>query len=343
MSKNKKITIHDLAEELGYSASTISRALSDSKHISKKTKKIIAKAAKLRGYRPNTVAAGLRKKKSNTIGILISRINRPFISSLISGIEEEARSAGYNVLMSQSNDSYENEVNNAKAMYENAVSGLVVSLSMETMEVSHFQEFIDQGIPIAFVDRVPTTLNSYKVVIDNFTSGFLATKHLLEQGCRRIAHFAGAQHRNVYKERKRGYLKALEEFDIAADTSLIIYFNTLSFEEGGEATSSLLSLKNPPDGIFSANDTAAASAIICARKKGVKVPEELAVIGFNDDPIAAIVDPPLSTVTHPAYKMGKIAANRVLNHNTETYESESSQVTILNTEIIVRASSSRKV
>lgn len=342
MKIKKEVTIYDLAKELNYSPSTISRALNNHKSISKKTIKLIKEAAEEMGYRPNNLAAGLRNNKSNTIGVLISRINRPFMASLISGIEETARKAGYNVLISQSNDMYENEVSNCNALYDSRITGLIVSLSMETVDMAHFQKFMDQGIPIVFVDRVPDNFNSYKVVIDNYTAGYSATKHLIEQGCTRIAHFAGAQHRNIYEERKKGYLDALREFGLPIKEELIIHFKTLSFEEGNKATKKLLKMPEPPDGIFSANDTAAVSAIMCAKKMGVEVPQELAVIGFNDDPIASIMQPSLSTVSHPASKMGAISARRILNHSGQNYDADLTEITVLGTEIIVRDSSLKK-
>ncbi|WP_418501664.1 LacI family DNA-binding transcriptional regulator [Flagellimonas sp.] len=342
MKIKKEVTIYDLAKELNYSPSTISRALNNHKSISKKTIKLIKEAAEGMGYRPNNLAAGLRNNKSNTIGVLISRINRPFMASLISGIEETARKAGYNVLISQSNDMYENEVSNCNALYDSRITGLIVSLSMETVDMAHFQKFIDQGIPIVFVDRVPDNFNSYKVVIDNYTAGYSATKHLIDQGCTRIAHFAGAQHRNIYEERKKGYLDALRESGLPIRDELIIHFKTLSFEEGNKATKKLLKMPEPPDGIFSANDTAAVSAIMCAKKMGVEVPQELAVIGFNDDPIASIMQPSLSTVSHPASKMGAISAKRILNHSGQNYDADLTEITVLGTEIIVRDSSLKR-
>ncbi len=342
MKKKKEVTIYDLAKELNYSPSTISRALNNHKSIGKKTTKEIQKAASKMGYRPNSLAASLRSNKSKTIGIMIARINRPFVSSLISGIEEAARKADHNVIISQSNDKYENEVKNAKALYDSRIGGLIVSLAMETTNTDHFKQFADSNIPIVFVDRVPQEFNSYRVIIDNYAAGYRATKHLIDQGCKRIAHFAGAQHVNVYNLRKKGYLDALRENGLEVDENLIIDLETLSFEEGRVATNKILDLKNPPDGIFSSNDTAAVSAILCAKEKGVKIPEELAIIGFNDDPISSIVEPSLSTVSHPAMKMGEISTQRILEHSDENLGSSISEITMLDTKIIVRNSSKRK-
>ncbi len=342
MSHKKKVTIYDLAEKINYSPSTISRALKDHKSISKKTTKLIKKAAQEMGYRPNSLAASLRNSKSNTIGIMISRINRPFISSLISGIEETARLAGYNVIISQSNDLFDNEVSNAKVLCDSQVSGLVVSLSMETTNYDHFRQFEEMGVPVVFVDRVPDQFNSYRVVIDNYRAGYDATKHLIDEGCKRIAHFAGSQKMNVYRDRKNGYLDALRDAGMEVDEKLIYEFYTLSSEEGEKATQELLSLPDPPDGLFSSNDTAAVSAILCAKKNNVKVPEELAVIGFNDDPVASIVDPSLSTITHPAIKMGEISAKRILEHDPDSLDKDVAEITILNTDVIIRDSSRKK-
>lgn len=342
MKHKKKVTIYDLAKQVNYSPSTISRALKDHKSISKKTIKIIKKAAQEMGYRPNSLAASLRNSKSNTIGIMISRINRPFISSLISGIEETARHSGYNVIISQSNDNYVNEVNNAKVLCDSQVSGLIVSLSMQTTNFDHFRQFEELGIPVVFVDRVPDQFNSYRVVIDNYQAGYNATKHLLDEGCKRIAHFAGSQRMNVYRDRKKGYINALKDAGLKVDPDLVFTFETLSSEEGEKVAEKLFTSQNPPDGLFSANDTAAVSAILVAKKNNIKVPEELAIIGFNDDPIASIVDPSLSSVSHPAIKMGEISAKRILEHNPSNVDKDVAEVTILNTEVIVRDSSKKR-
>ena len=341
--KKKEVTIYDLAKELKFSPSTISRALNNHKSIGKKTTKEIQKAAEERGYRPNSIAASLRSNKSKTIGIIVARINSPFMSTLISGVEFSAKKAGYNVIISQSNESYENEVRNAKALYDSRIGGLIVSLAMETKNTDHFKQFSDSNIPVVFVDRVPQNMNSYRVIIDNYTAGFRATQHLIEQGCTRIAHFAGSKSINVYNLRMKGYQDALEQNGLNFDENLIINLRTLSLEEGKAATEKLLDLSLPPDGIFSSNDTAAVGAILGAKNKGIKVPDDLAVIGFNDDPVASIVEPSLSSVSHPARKMGELSTQRILEHSSENIESGISEITMLDTEIVIRNSSLRKV
>lgn len=341
MKNKKEVTIYDIANELKVSPSTVSRALKDHYSIGKDTIKAVKKLANERGYRPNTIAASLRRNKTNTIGVMISWINRPFISGLISGIEEAASKAGYNVIISQSHDSYENEVANTRALYASRVGGLVVSLSMETKDYDHFFRFITDGIPVVFVDRVTEEFNADRVVIDNFAAGFMATKHLVEQGCTRIAHLGGAQHRNIYKERERGYLEALRQHNLPIDEKLVVHVNTMSSEEGARSTQYLLNLPERPDGLFSANDTAAVSAIQVARKMNARIPDELAIIGFNNDPVSEIIEPQLSTVAHPATDMGKIAAMQILKHK-EHQDIVKSETIVLRTELIIRGSSMKK-
>lgn len=341
MKNNKEVTIYDIANELNVSPSTVSRALKGHFSIGKETIKAVKKLADKRGYRPNGIAASLRKSKTNTIGVIISWINRPFISSLISGVEQAANKEGFNVIISQSHDSYESEVANARTLYDSRVGGLVVSLAMETINYDHFRQYLKKDIPVVFVDRVAEELNSDIVVIDNYDAGFTAITHLIEQGCRRIAHIGGAQHRNVYAERERGYREALKQNNIPVDESLILHSDVLSHEEGLKCAEHLLSLPNPPDGIFSANDTAAVSVIQYAKQKGIKIPEDLAIIGFNNDPVSTIIDPPLSTMMHPAVDMGIIAAQQVLKHR-EHKDIVKSETIVLKTELLVRESSLRK-
>lgn len=340
MKRNKKeVTIYDIAEELNVSATTVSRALNDHFSIGKDTTLAVKKLAKKMGYRPNIIASGLRKNKTNAIGVIVSWINRPFISSLISGIEEVADKAGYNVIISQSNDSLEKEITKAQTLYASRVDGLIVSLAMDTKSYDHFYPFQQNDIPLVFVDRVSLEMETDRVIINNFDAAFTATEHLISIGCKRIAHFAGAQHRNIYKERQDGYVNALEKYNLPVDEELILHSN-LSMEEGWKGTEHLLKLSNPPDGIFSANDSAAVSAIQCAKEMGIRIPQQLAVAGFNNDRISSIVEPRLTTISHPAIDMGKIAAQQVLKQK-ENKDVVQSETIVLKTGLIIRESSMR--
>ncbi|MEN3325050.1 LacI family DNA-binding transcriptional regulator [Mariniflexile soesokkakense] len=342
MKDHTEVTIYHIAEKLGLATSTISRALKDHHSIGKKTIEKVKQTAKEMGYRPNNLAASLRSKKTKTIGVLLPTITQPFLSSLISGIEIACQKAGYNVVIMQSHDSYEQEVNLTQSLYNNRVSGIICSLAMETQDTSHFQLFIESNTPLVFVDRVPKHFSTFRVVIDNYAAGYKATKHLISQGCTRIAHLTAGSEFSIYFERKKGYLDALKEANLAIDENLIIKLKAVTYEEAENATNKLLDMKNPPDGIFAPGDILGVSAIQCAKKRGIKVPEELAVIGFNNDPISNIIDPNLSTITHPAEKMGQASAEIILKHLKHPKKGEDAkEITFLNTEVLVRESSMR--
>lgn len=343
MEENKDVTIYDIAKKLNLATSTISRALQDHHTISKKTIKKVKETAEKMGYVPNTLAAGLRGNKTKTIGVLIPTITQPFLSSLISGIEIAAQKSGYTVIIMQSHDSYEEEVNMAKALYSNRISGVISSLAMETRDTSHFDQFISNNIPLVFVDRVPKDFNTFRVIIDNYAAGYKATKHLIDQGCTRIAHLtAGSEFGNLYNERKRGYLEALKDNNIPIDENLTVYLKAVTYEEGVKASNKLLDLNPIPDGVFASGDIIAVSAVQTAKKRGLKVPEDIAVIGFNNDPISQIIDPNISTITHPAEKMGKASADIILKNLKSAKKDDVKEITFLNTEVIIRESSKRK-
>jgi LacI family transcriptional regulator len=340
MEENKDVTIYDIAEKLNLATSTISRALQDHHTISKKTIKKVKETAEKMGYVPNTLAAGLRGNKTKTIGVLIPTITQPFLSSLISGIEIAAQKSGYTVIIMQSHDSYKDEVNMAKALYSNRVSGVISSLAMETRDTSHFDQFISNNIPLVFVDRVPKNFNTFRVIIDNYAAGYKATKHLIDQGCTRIAHLtAGSEFGNLYNERKRGYIEALKDHNIPIDENLIIYLKGVTYEEGVKASNQLFDLNPIPDGVFASGDIIAVSTVQTAKKRGLKIPEDIAVIGFNNDPISQIIDPNISTITHPAEKMGKASADIILKNLKRDKKDDVKEITFLNTEVIIRESS----
>lgn len=342
MKEHTEVTIYDIAEALNLATSTISRALKDHHSISKKTIEKVKKTAEAMGYRPNNLAASLRSKKSKTIGVLLSTITQPFLSSLISGIETAAKKAGYSVVIMQSHDSYKEEVNLTKSLYNNRVSGVICSLAMETVDTSHFNLFVESNTPLVFVDRVPKGFNTYRVVIDNYAAGYKATKHLIDMGCKRIGHItAGSEFGTIYHERMRGYLDALKAHKLTLDENLTVRVKGITYEEGEKASRKLLKMKNRPDGIFAPGDILGVSAIQVAKKLGIKVPQDLAVIGFNNDPISHIIDPNLSTITHPAEKMGQASAELILNNLKSSKKDEIREIAFLNTEVLPRESSMR--
>ena len=245
MESNKEVTIYDIAKKLNLATSTISRGLKDHPTIGKNTILRIKKTAAEMGYRPNNLAASLRGNKMKTIGVLLPIVN-PFLSSLISGIEIAAQKAGYTVLIMQSHDSYKEEVNLTQSLYDNRVSGVICSLALETINTDHFKIFTNNGTSLVFVDRVPKDFDSFQVVIDNYKAGYDATKHLISQGCSRIAHITAGIEFSIYHERKKGYLAALREHNLPIDDDLIVKTEAITYESAEKACMKLLQSKNPP-------------------------------------------------------------------------------------------------
>jgi LacI family transcriptional regulator len=338
MNKNSEPTIHDIARELNISASTVSRALNNNPRISLKTKEKIKAVADSLGYRPNTLASNLRNQKSNTIGIVVPLINRHFFSSVISGVEDVAFKAGYNVVISQSNDLAGKEINIVQSMFSNRVDGLIISIAMQTNTFDHLKLFRKKNIPLVFFDRVVPEIETDKIVVDDFAGGFRVTQHLIDQGYQRIGHLAGPQNLMTYFDRKNGYMEALRKNGIAFDQSLI-NINTLTSEEGVTAVKQLMSLPTPPDAIFCGNDTTALSAMIYLRDKGIRIPQDIGIVGFSNEPYSRVVSPSISTIAQPGFEMGQKAAEliiRKIENKERTY-----QTIILPTELIIRDSSNR--
>lgn len=339
MIKNSEPTIHDIARELNISASTVSRALSDNPRISLKTKEKIKAVADAMGYRPNTLASNLRNKKSNTIGIVVPLINRHFFSSVISGAEDVAFKAGYNVVISQSNDLADKEINIVQSMFSNRVDGLIISIAMQTNTFDHLKIFRKKNIPLVFFDRAVPEIETDKIVVDDFAGGFRVTQHLIDQGYQRIAHLAGTQNLMIYSDRKNGYIKALRKNNIPYDESLVI-INSLTSDEGVVAVRKLMGLKNPPDAIFCGNDITALSAMIYLRDKGIRIPQDVGIVGFSNEPFSKVVSPSISTIAQPGFQMGQKAAELIIRQ-IETKE-RTFQTIVLPTELIIRESSSRR-
>ena len=338
MNKISEPTIHDIARELNISASTVSRALNDNPRISIKTKEKIKAVAKSLGYQPNTLASNLRNKKSNTIGIVVPLINRHFFSSVISGAEDVAFKAGYNVVISQSNDLAAKEISIVQSMFSNRVDGLIISIAMQTNSFEHLKIFGRKNIPLVFFDRVVPEIETDKIVVDDFAGGFRVTQHLIDQGYQRIGHLAGPQNLMTYFDRKNGYIEALRKNNIPYDESLVV-INSLTSDEGIAAVDHLINLPNSPDAIFCGNDTTALSVMIYLRDKGIRIPQDIGIVGFSNEPFSRVVSPSISTIAQPGFEMGQKAAEliiRKIENKERTF-----QTIILPTELIIRESSNR--
>lgn len=339
MKKKGEVTIYDISKALNISASTVSRGLNNSPQVRKELRKKIMMTAQEMGYQHNKFAANLRQKRTRTLGVVIPRIDSHFMSTVISGMEKVANSAGYQLLISQSEESAALEEANIQALFSSRVDGMLVSLSFETKSLEVFKNIFRRDIPLVFFDRVFECSNCVNVVIDNFRAGYEITKHLISQGCRKIVHVGGSLNRNVYNDRFRGYRQALADSSLEYDDRMLI-LTDLNDNSGAEVVGRMLGNGTMPDGIFTANDTSAVSLICELKRKGFRVPDDVAVAGFNDDPVSRIVEPNLTTVHYPGRAMGEVAASTMIRILEGTQYERVNSI-ILSHELIVRESSLR--
>lgn len=337
-NSTKEVTIYDIAKVLSVSPATVSRGLQDHPSIRKDTKKRILDMAKEMGYRHNSFARNLRQQRTNTIGVIVHRLNSYFVATVIAGMEKVANEAGYNLIISQSLESFKKEAANAKTMFNSRVDGLMTSLAYDTEDIEHFSDFIRKGIPVLFFDRVYDNPQCTSVLIDNYQAAYDVTTHLLSQGCKRIVHITGSMKRNVYSERLRGYQDALIKYNIPYQEELII-INELNEETGIEAGKQILEMTPRPDGVFVSNDVCAAYCMRTLKAAGVSIPDDVAFAGFNNDPISRVVEPNLTTVNYPAYQMGEVAAQNMIHHLIGKHASNSTNKIIMRAEIVIRCSS----
>src|ERR1700743_628536 len=288
MSTEKEVTIYDLARKLNISIATVSRALKDDPVVRKKTKKKIADLAQEMGYRSNHFARNLRTSRSNTIGVIIPRINSYFMSAVIAGMENVANQEGYNLIISQSSELMEKEKASATALYNSRVDGLLVSLAYDTDSLDHFEPFVRRKIPMIFFDRTADQRDSVCIQINNFKAAYEATTHLNSQGRRRIVHITATPKRNVYIDRLQGYRQALADQHIVFREDYIIVGN-LSQEAGAEAAARIRGMKSLPDAVFVANDNCAVGCMVALKHMGLRIPEDIAFVGFNNDPVCTVV------------------------------------------------------
>lgn len=341
MSDYKEITIYDIAKSLNISAATVSRGLQGNTAINEKTRKRIIEKAKELGYRSNNFASNLRKSKTHTIGVLMHELNSTFMFSVLTGIEKVIADTEYDILIAHSAESGLKEVANANNLFHKRVDGLIASLALDTPNLAHFEQFENKKIPVIFFDRVEERNGGTKVIINNFKAGYEVTKHLIEQGCKRIAHITGSLTRNVYEQRYVGYLAALREYKIKPNERLL-FVNHLKREDCSKAAKQMMQMKQMPDGLFVSNDFTAAICMQVFKEAGVKVPDDIAVAGFNNDAISSLIEPKLTTVNYSGFHVGETAARILLNHLKGVVDITQTNTIILNAELIVRESSRKK-
>ncbi|MGF7232003.1 LacI family DNA-binding transcriptional regulator [Arachidicoccus sp.] len=337
----KEITIYDIADKLGISATTVSRGLNDNPRINKKTREKIHATAKEMGYQHNTLASNLRKQQTKTIGILLHEVNSNFITSVLAGIEKVLAKEHYDILITHSAESGEKEIANAKNLLNKRVDGLIVSLALSSKNIDHFTPYFERKIPVVFFDRIIPEADCTKVVIDNFNCGYNATAHLIAQGCKKIAHITADLARNVYNDRFLGYKKALKNNKITFKKELVKVCN-LDKAETIAATNELL--KQKPDAFFITSDFAAAVCIEVLHEHNLRVPKDIAVFGFNNDTLGDLITPKLSTIDYPGILMGEVAAEELMKkiklkkNNKKLID----QTITIPSEIIIRQSSLKK-
>jgi len=341
MSKEKEVTIYDLARKLNISIATVSRALKDDPVVSKKTKKKIADLALELGYRSNHFARNLRTNRTNTIGVIIPRINSSFMSAAIAGMENVANNEGYNLIISQSSESAEKERVNAATLFNSRVDGLLVSLAYDTDSLDHFEPFTKKKIPLIFFDRTADKTEATCIQIDNLQAAYEATTHLISQGYTRIVHITATPKRNVYIDRLQGYKQALADQHIPFREDYIIVGN-LSQEAGADAAARIMEMKPLPDAVFVANDNCAVGCMTALKQAGIRIPADIAFVGFNNDPVSTVIEPNLTTVNYPGYEMGQIAARSLIDHLNGATSIHSTNTIILRSELVIRESSVRR-
>lgn len=341
MPGKKKTTIQDIAEALGITPSAVSKALNDHPRISDRTKKKVLAKAKEMQYQPNFLASALRSGKSKLLGVVVPAIDYVFFSSVVHGIEAVATKAGYNIIISQSNDSYEEEKAAVSALRKTQVDGVLASIANSTTTFDHFQQLVDDEVPLVLFDRISTQPRVSTVVIDDFQGAFNAAEHLIQQGCRRILHLAGYRRIPLFQHRFEGYRAALEKYGIPLDDDLVVECN-LSLAAGEHIMRAQLDRGTLPDGIFAAGDHAALGAMHVLQETGVAIPEEVAIIGFANEPFTAFIRPALSTVDQQSVKIGELAAQLFLEQIDGDQATFQPRQEVLQPQLVIRQSSLRR-
>lgn len=332
------ITIHDIARELDVSASTVSRALQNHPRISETTRESVQKLASKYNYQPNIVASSLRRGKSKTVGVIVPRINRTFFANVIGGLEEVLAASGYHLMICQTHEKAENEVSAVQTLINARVDAIILSISMETTSNDHIRMLMDRGIRLYFFDRLFEGIKASSVVIDDNLGAYINVNHLLEQGYRRIIHVAGPDHIHIYRNRKEGYLKAMSKAGIEVPPTWIIE-KPLVQEGGVAAFSTGLELGICPDAYFCAGDFAALGVMQAAKKQGLKIPEDLGITGFSNEPFTEFLEPSLTTVDQQGGKMGRIIAEMFIHCGKTNPNSVECEKIVLKPELIIRNSS----
>lgn len=338
MSK-KIITIKDIAETLHISTATVSRALRGSTDIKKETRLEVMRVAKELDYHPNLLASSLSSKKSKVLGVIVPTINRQFWSNSISGIEKCAYEHGYKVMIFQSSESYQKELEIIETLANSRVDGILMALSQETSSYDHIQSTIDRGIPILLFERVCSEIHTSKIVTDDFNGAREVVEHLISRGKRQIAYLSGPMSLGVCEERMKGFLQALKNHGITPDPKLIVETQEFSFETAENAMYHLWQQSTKPDALFCFADIFAIGAIHACKKMNVSVPEDIAIVGFGNDDVGRFISPALTTMSQASFEMGTIAAELIFQEINNEEDTFNHIHKVIKPELLVRGSS----
>jgi LacI family transcriptional regulator len=334
----ESVTIKDIAKALNLSTSTVSRALRDSYEINPETKKLVLAYAERVNYRPNPIALSLRENKSRSIGVLVPEIANNYFSQAINGIESVAYNRGYHVVIFQSHESYQREVVNVEHIVARKIDGLLISLSSETIDITHLHQIHEKGYPIVLFDRVHDQIETFKVVADNFEGAFKATEHLILTGRRKIAHLTSLPDVSIAKERLLGYKEALKKHKIPYNESLIRYCK-FAVGEVESMVDDLLNQEPDIDAFFTGSDRIAVGCLETLKLRNISIPEDVSLIGFSNLRVLDLLSPPLSSIFQPAFEIGQMAAELLLDWLEQKHPVVQFKTVKLPTEMIIRASS----
>ncbi|MFP4844309.1 LacI family DNA-binding transcriptional regulator [Winogradskyella sp. PE311] len=338
MANNKRTTIKDIAKVLNISAAAVSKAMHNDSRISSKTKDAVKRVAKELNYQPNHLASALRKGKSNLVGVIVPRTNSNFFSSVVEHMEAVLNKAGYNIIITQSNESFEKECKNIDTLLFTQVDGIIASMANETVDLSYYEKIKSKGIPLILFDRGENDLNVDYIGINDYDSSHMIVEHLISKGCKRIAHIGGYRRTRIFNNRIRGYIDAIQKNNLPIDDSLIIE-SALTLEDGRLKMKNLLKLKNRPDAVYVAGDYAALGALQVLNEELISVPNEIRLIGFGNEPFTSLVSPTITSVDQHSKDIGRIAAETFLKRVAQPELKQNLNKIILDAELIIRDSS----
>lgn len=338
------VTIKDIAKALGFSTSTVSRALRDSYEISPETKALVLECAEKLNYKPNPAALSLKERRTRSIGVIVCEIANNFFSQVIDGIESIAYDRGYNVIITQSHESFDRELANLNFLSSRSVDGLLVSVSTETNDMSHFKELHDRGMPIVFFDRITEEIDTHMVMLDNFKASYDATEHLIHNGYKRIAAIANSEFLSITTDRLSGYKEALAANGIPVEPGFIkhCFYGGIDISEVEDAVNKLLTLKEKPDAILCTSDKLTIGCLGTLVRRKLRIPEDIAMIGFSNTQVGELLAPPLSVVRQPATDMGRDATELLLQLVESKRPVKNFEKRLLSPEMIIRGSSAIK-